>query len=107
MLWEQDAPPDDGLYLIESGVLRAVYHFPGRNADVFEESMVSGTLAGELSALSNTPRNSTVVVDMDSVLWRLSVEDLDKLAAEHPDLWRTFTNLVLRGESTLLPKLIC
>ena len=76
-----------------------MYRFPGRADDVFAESMVSGTLAGELSALSDTPRNATVTVERDAVLWFLSVEGLTKLAADQPELWRSFTNLVLRGES--------
>lgn len=59
---------------------------------------MSGTLAGELSALSGLPRNSMVVVERDAVLWKLSVEDLNKLGVEHPELARTFTNLVLRGK---------
>jgi hypothetical protein len=49
---------------IESGVLRASYKFANIVQDL-EESMV----AGEISARSGSPRNSTVVAEYPSVLW--------------------------------------
>lgn len=64
--------------------------------------MVSGTLAGELSALSEMERNATVVVERNSVLWKLGMEGLRRLEAEKPELARTFTRLVLKGEFQLL-----
>lgn len=99
ILWQQgDAP--DGLYLIESGVLRATYQFAhGGGQGRIDESMVSGTLAGELSALSGTERNATVIVERNAVLWKLSTEALKKLDAEKPELARAFTKLVLKGSS--------
>ncbi|KAL5514025.1 hypothetical protein ACEPAG_2786 [Sanghuangporus baumii] len=98
VLWEQGDPPD-GLYLIESGVLRAMYTFPDRK-DTFEESMVGGTLAGELSALSNLPRNARVVVEKDAVLWKLSIEKLEELQKQHPKLAGVFIHLVLKVAKT-------
>lgn len=98
VLWEQDSPPD-GLYLIESGVLRASYSSPDRD-NVFAESMVGGTFAGELSALSNSPRNSRVVVEKDAVVWRLSIADIEKLEDRHPELARRFIHLVLKVAKT-------
>jgi SulP family sulfate permease len=92
ILWNQgDAP--DGLYVIASGVMRANYVFD--NATI-SESMVSGTLAGELSALSGMPRNATVVAERQSVLWKLSLEDMEKFEVEAPEAARKFTKLVLR-----------
>src|ERR1700720_1884780 len=58
VLWKQD-DHSDGLYLIESGVLRASYKF-AEHIPLVEESMVAGTLAGELSALTGLSRNATV-----------------------------------------------
>lgn len=97
VLWEKDDPPN-GLYIIESGVLRASYKF-AEHTPVIEESMVSGTLAGELSALSGLPRNARVVVERDAVLWRLSAESLKKLEEELPHLAQRFVRLVLKGVS--------
>ena len=71
VLWTQH-DLSDGLYVIESGVLRASYEF-ANPAQHFEESMVAGTLAGELSALSDSTRNATVIVEQAAVLWKLSL----------------------------------
>ncbi|TDL16311.1 sulfate anion transporter [Rickenella mellea] len=95
VLW-QYGDESDGLYLIESGVLRASYKFTD-HTDGFEESMVGGTLAGELSALSGLPRNATCTVERQAVLWKLSIEDLRRLEVDHPELARTFSTLILKA----------
>jgi sulfate permease, SulP family len=97
VLWKQgDAA--DGLYVIEAGVLRATYYF-ATHTPAIEESMVPGTLAGELSGLAGLPRNATVIVERAAVLWYLGGEALGRLEAEYPELARTFTALVLKGVS--------
>jgi sulfate permease, SulP family len=95
VLWKQ-GDFADGLYVIEAGVLRATYCF-ATHTPAIEESMVPGTLAGELSGLAGLPRNATVVVERAAVLWYLSGEALSRLQAEYPELARTFTALVLKG----------
>ncbi|KAJ7021466.1 sulfate transporter family-domain-containing protein [Mycena alexandri] len=95
VLWRQNDPAD-GLYIIESGVLRASYKFADHSESI-EESMVAGTLAGELSALSDLPRNASVVVEHPAVLWKLSVSGLRRLEDEEPVLARKFTQLVLKA----------
>ena len=95
VLWRQGDEPD-GLYIIESGVLRAVYHFSEHTRPT-EESMVPGTVAGELSALSESPRNATCTVERPSIVWKLSMANLRKLETENPDIAKRFTKLVLRG----------
>jgi CRP-like cAMP-binding protein len=96
VLWKQGDEPD-GLYVIESCILRASYRF-AEHAPLAEESMVPGTLAGELSALSGLSRNATVVVDKQGVLWKLPLCDLRQLEAENPSLGKFFTELVLKCE---------
>jgi hypothetical protein len=95
VLWKQ-GDASDGLYVIGAGVLRATYHFAA-HTPVIEESMVPGTLAGELSGLAGLARNATVVVEQQAVLWRLDADALRRLEAERPELARTFTALVLKG----------
>ncbi|GAA5859563.1 hypothetical protein JCM1840_006350 [Sporobolomyces johnsonii] len=78
-LWTNGSEPD-AFYVIESGMLRANYVFADR-AHSISESMVAGTIAGELSFLSRTKRNTNVVAERDSVLWKMEVgshEDLGK-----------------------------
>ena len=96
VLWNQ-YDRSDGLFVIESGVLRASYEF-ANPAQHFEESMVAGTLAGELSALSDSTRNATVIVEQAAVLWKLSTENIRRLQMDEPELARTFIQLVLKGE---------
>lgn len=99
VLWKQNDVAD-GLYIVESGVLRARYDFADFTPNL-EESMVPGTLAGELTALSDSPRNATVVAERPSVLWKLSMQDLRTLEKEHPALFWKFCQLVLKGASLL------
>lgn len=87
----------DGLYLIESGVLRASYKFAEHTPRI-EESMVPGALAGELSALAGLPRNATVAVERQAVLWKLSTESMRRLETENPEMSRLFIQLVLKGK---------
>ncbi|GAA5994775.1 Vsb1p [Rhodotorula paludigena] len=78
-LWSHGSE-SDAFYVIESGMLRASYVFPDR-AHGISESMVAGTVAGEMSFLSRTKRNANVVAERDSVLWRMGI-------AEHEELGR-------------------
>ncbi|KAI6043623.1 sulfate transporter family-domain-containing protein [Pisolithus marmoratus] len=95
VLWDVgDAP--DGLYIIESGVLRASYHF-GSHTRVIVESMVSGTLAGELTGLSGLPRNARVAVEREAVVWWLGGEALRRLEREDAGLAWTFVRMVLKA----------
>ena len=84
----------DSLYIVESGVLRATYRFPSGS---FSESMVSGTLAGEMSFLSDTPRNTEVIVEKQAVVWKLTREEMQRLEKENPDFAKVFVRLVLKG----------
>lgn len=95
VVWRQGEPAD-GLYIVGTGVLRATYRFAAHTPEI-EESMVPGTLAGELSGLAGLARNATVVAERPAVLWRLSTVSLRKLEVESPDLARDFTALVLKG----------
>lgn len=96
VLFNQGDIPD-ALYIIESGVLRALYRF-AEHVPTIEESMVPGTLAGELTGLSGMERNATVLVERDAVVWKLTREKLRALEREQPELARVFTKLVMRGK---------
>lgn len=95
-LWKRGDKPD-GLYVVESGVLRAIYDWD--NSDVITESMVPGTLAGELSGLANMPRNATVTAEKSPVLWKLSNKNWALFKEEQPALAHRFVELVLKGMS--------
>ncbi|GAA5908062.1 Vsb1p [Sporobolomyces salmoneus] len=77
ILWKVGSEPD-AFYVIESGILRANYVFPDHSHSV-SESMVAGTIAGELSFLSRTQRNTNVIAERDSVLWKMEVSSHEEL----------------------------
>ncbi|GAA5842002.1 hypothetical protein JCM3766R1_005720 [Sporobolomyces carnicolor] len=77
VLWKVGSEPD-AFYVIESGILRANYVFPDHSHSV-SESMVAGTIAGELSFLSRTRRNTNVIAERDSVLWKMEVDSHEEL----------------------------
>lgn len=95
-MWKQ-GDPADGLYLIEIGSLRATYAYDDHRRLV-QETMVAGTMAGDLSTLSDTPRNATVMAERDGLLWKLDKEALRSLEKAKPDVAREFIHIVLKGE---------
>lgn len=101
ILWKKDDQAT-ALYLIEIGSLRATYdHDHGHErvgAGGIQETMVAGTIAGDLSMLSGTRRNATVIAERDGVLWRLDTESLGRLEKDKPDVARDFIKIVLKGE---------
>jgi len=98
-LFHQNDPPD-GLYLIERGSLRATYAYDDRR-ELIQETMVAGTIAGDLSTLSETRRNCTVVSEGEGVLWKMDSEGLRKLEEAEGEVARLFIKVVLKGESLL------
>ncbi|EJD50688.1 sulfate anion transporter [Auricularia subglabra TFB-10046 SS5] len=94
VLWSQGDQPD-GIYVVETGLLRAIYDF-GPHTPAVQECMVAGTISGELSALAGLPRNATVIAERASVLWKLSTGELERMHTTEPDLARLFTELILK-----------
>lgn len=97
IIFERDQTAD-ALYLIESGCLRATYEYED-HCELIQETMVAGTVAGELTMLSASKRNATVVAERDSRLWKLDQEGLERMEKEKPDVARRFVKIVLKGES--------
>jgi len=83
-------------YVIESGMLRATYVF-ANSAHTMTESMVAGTVAGEMSFLSRTPRNTNVVAERDSTLWKMEVGAHEELGRKEGwQFARRFEEVVLK-----------
>jgi SulP family sulfate permease len=94
ILWRRGDPPD-GLYIIAAGVMRATYVWD--NSNTVLESMVAGTLAGEMTGLAGMPRNADMVAEKPGVLWKLSNDDWALFKKEQPTLAHRFVELVLKG----------
>jgi SulP family sulfate permease len=82
VIWNQ-GDMADALYLIESGCLRATYTYED-HTEPLQETMVAGTVAGEMTALCGTHRNATAVAE--------------RLQCEKPDVAKDFIKLVLKGK---------
>lgn len=96
VIFERDETAD-ALYLIESGCLRATYEYED-HCELIQETMVAGTVAGELTMLSASKRNATVVAERDSRLWKLDQAGLEQMERERPEVARRFVKIVLKGE---------
>lgn len=95
ILWSKDDEPD-GLYLIQSGILKARYDFPQEDYEI-NEAMLAGTIAGELSFLSKRPRNTTAYADLDCTLWKLGSTNLLRLKNQDSTIFTDFSQLLLRA----------
>ncbi|WFD00456.1 hypothetical protein MYAM1_003205 [Malassezia yamatoensis] len=103
VLWEAGASPDACMYLsrlptvyfIESGILKARYVFEQDNYEI-NEAMLAGTIAGELSFLSQQNRNSTVTVEKDARIWRLNAEALQRIGEDSPEDYARLVQAFLR-----------
>ncbi|BGP28971.1 hypothetical protein JCM10296v2_000707 [Rhodotorula toruloides] len=94
-LWTDGSDPD-AFYVIESGMLRATYVFADCSRSM-SESMVAGTVAGEMSFLSRTKRNTTAVAERDSVLWRMDVKAHEEMGRKEGWAFaRNFEETVLK-----------
>lgn len=93
VLWQR-GDPSDGLYLIESGILKARYDFPQEDYEI-NEAMLAGTIAGELTFLSKASRNTTAYAEMDCCLWKLDSESLQRLRNDRHEVFDNLLQLLL------------
>jgi SulP family sulfate permease len=85
--------PANGFYLVEEGVLRAMYEIPqGR----YYESIVAGTTCGELPFFSETDRTATVQAERDTVAWVMDRPSWEKLRKQHPDVAQELFRISLK-----------
>ncbi|PVU96512.1 hypothetical protein BB559_002368 [Furculomyces boomerangus] len=111
-LWQKDTVPK-GLYLVKSGVLSAsIASYSARSAHngldanvniegetIFNEnafeSIISGTLFGEISLFTGRNYNNNVSSEEGAELYLLSKEDFDALSKTEPEKMLEFVKLVL------------
>src|SRR5689334_1959963 len=92
ILWRQgDAP--DCMYLVERGSLRATFRVEEGNPARQVESILAGTMAGELGFFANRPRDATLVAEMDCVLWRMADTDYEALVEKDPKVANIFVRI--------------
>jgi SulP family sulfate permease len=83
LMKQGDAPK--GLYFIESGQITVQLDMA--NGDVIRlRRMDAGTIVGESGLYLNRPATATVITDESSVLYHLTVDALQRMEQEEPDL---------------------
>lgn len=80
-------------YILEEGMLRADYDLPQGK---YWEVIVPGRPCGELPFFSETLRTATVVVEKDSVAWKLGQEMWEQLQQKEPDVARELLKASLK-----------
>jgi SulP family sulfate permease len=74
----------DFIYFIQSGQVTAQLEAPGKNP-VRLETINSGRTVGEIAFFLGTRRTASVVANLDSVVYSLSVEDLERMESLIPN----------------------
>ncbi|KAJ2655594.1 hypothetical protein IWW48_005454 [Coemansia sp. RSA 1200] len=92
-LWQLGSPPL-GMYLVESGILR-VYVDDGSGMTEAIESILPGTVLGELPLVTNKEYNTAVVADSDASIWVLPKKAFDDLCEHKPAQMLAFIQLSL------------
>ncbi|CAG8559235.1 10880_t:CDS:10 [Paraglomus brasilianum] len=105
ILWRQgDAP--DCMYLVERGSLRATFRVEEGNPARQVESILAGTMAGELGFFANRPRDATLVAEMDCVLWRMADTDYETLITKDPKVANLFIRVSLNFSAERLATML-
>ena len=90
LIREGDAP--DLIYFVESGRVTAQLETPGKNP-VRLETINHGRIVGEIAFFLGRTRTASVVADEDSVVWSLSMQDLELMQSEDPEAANLFHRL--------------
>ncbi|RHZ43933.1 hypothetical protein Glove_801g13 [Diversispora epigaea] len=91
VLWQQDERPDC-LYLVEKGILRATWRAAEGEHAKPVESILPGSLAGELGFFAHRKREATLVAENECTLWQMMDSDFMKLP---PKVANDFMRLAL------------
>ncbi|KAL9098204.1 MAG: hypothetical protein Q9163_006093 [Psora crenata] len=88
--------PSTGFYLLESGMLKALYDLPQGK---YSELIVAGTTCGELPFFSSTPRTATTRAERDSVTWILTEEKWVEMQEKKPAIAQELLKISLKFTS--------
>ena len=88
----REGDPADFIYFIQSGQVTAQLESPGKNP-VRLETIHSGRTVGEIAFFLGTRRTASVVANQNSVVYSLSMEDLERMEASDPESANLFHRL--------------
>jgi sulfate permease, SulP family len=92
----------DFIYFIHSGQVTAQLETPGQEP-IRLETIYSGRAVGEISFYLGTKRTASVIADKDTVVYSLSVNDVDDMEANDPETANIFhrINVLLLSERVM------
>jgi SulP family sulfate permease len=82
LIRQGDSP--GAVYFIEQGVVTAQLEVSGEKPRLLN-TMSSESLVGELGFYLKSKRNASVVTETEAILYRLTIEALNKMESEDPD----------------------
>ncbi|KAH8547801.1 sulfate transporter family-domain-containing protein [Umbelopsis sp. PMI_123] len=98
ILWTPNEP-STCLYIIEKGLLKSsiveLAEDSERHQVIANESILPGTIVGELGLFTESPRTKTLTVEQDSVLWKMSKEDFNRMLEQEPTIANRFMRMAL------------
>ncbi|MBL27402.1 MAG: hypothetical protein CMM50_07630 [Rhodospirillaceae bacterium] len=87
--------PADALYLIRNGRVSVVMaDLDGRQIRL--RSMIGRTVVGEMGYYRSQPRTASVVADIPTTAYRLSVDRLRRMESEQPEIAAAFHTMIVR-----------
>jgi SulP family sulfate permease len=93
VIWHQ-GDEANGLYLVEQGLFKvSITTVSGASKVV--ESIIPGSMLGELALFTNRPRSGTVTADQEGIVWRLTKDKFHELCAQNPSLMLKFVQMAL------------
>lgn len=87
------------LYIVEKGLLKSsmaeLTEDSERPQVIATESILPGTIVGELGLFTETPRTKSLTVEQDSVLWKMTKDDFDRMLEQEPTIANRFIRMAL------------
>lgn len=87
------------LYIVEKGLLKSsmveLTEDSERHQVIATESILPGTIVGELGLFTETPRTKTLTVEQDTVLWKMSKTDFNRMLDQEPTISNRFIRMAL------------
>jgi SulP family sulfate permease len=66
-----------------------------RHQVIATESILPGTIVGELGLFTETPRTKTLTVEQDTVLWKMSKTNFNRMLDQEPTISNRFIRMAL------------
>lgn len=86
--------PGDAMYLLDDGLLQVYLEQDDGATQISLNSIVPGSIVGELALISGQPRNATVVASEPSVLFKLSRTSFETLVEQYPEVEAAMSTVI-------------